>query len=170
MELAPTCSAGAGSTRAATRAPWRKRNVRVPRRRRPRGTGARSTSRLRTRPPAAPCSPSPGCAAPLGRSHADAGDGGGAGAGAAAAPARQPCGRRASIDAFTVARDGTPLPRAALGAKVEPVWAIEIFFGPFLNFLPCSMASRACMQNFKPWKWKLQEVYGCNWITQNWAA
>ena len=64
---------------------------------------------------------SPGSAAPLGRSHADAGDGDGAGAGAAAAPARQPCGRRASIDAFTVARDGTPLPRAALGAKVEPV-------------------------------------------------
>ena len=56
-----------------TRAPWRKRNVRVPRRRRPRGTGARSTSRLHTRPPAAPCSPSPGCAAPLGRSHADGG-------------------------------------------------------------------------------------------------
>ena len=104
-----------------TRAPWRKRNVRVPRRRRPCGTGARSTSRLHTRPPAAPCSPSPGCAAPLGRSHADAGDGGGAGAGAAAAPARQPCGRRASIDAFTVARDGTPLPRAALRAKVELV-------------------------------------------------
>ena len=131
-------------------APWRKRNDRVRRRRRPRGTGARSTSRLHTRPPAAPCSPSPGCAAPLGRSHADAGDGGGAGAGAAAAPARQPCGRRASIDAFTVARDGTPLPRAALGAKVEPVWAIEIFFGPFHNFPPCSMALQACMQIFKP--------------------
>ena len=103
------------------RAPWRKRNVRVPRRRRPRGTGARSTSRLRTRPPAAPCSPSPGCAAPLGAAMQMGCDGGGAGAGAAAAPAKQPCDRRASIDAFMVARDGTPLPRAALGADVEPV-------------------------------------------------
>ena len=150
MELAPTCSAGASSMRAATRVPWRKRNVRVPRRRRPRGTGARSTSRLHTRPPAAPCSPSPGCAAPLGRSHADAGDGGGAGAGAAVAPARQPCGRRASIDAFTVARDGTPLPRAALGAKVEPVRLRILFFGKILNFNPCSMVWPLHMQIFKP--------------------
>ena len=65
--------------------------------------------------------PPPAALRLLGAAMQMAGDGGGAGAGAAAAPARQPCGRRASIDAFTVARDGTPLPRAALGAKVEPV-------------------------------------------------
>ena len=64
-------------------------------------------------PPAAPAPP--GAAMQMGC------DGGGAGAGAAAAHAKQPCDRRASIDAFMVARDGTPLLRAALGADIEPV-------------------------------------------------
>ena len=47
-------------------APWRKRNDRVRLRRRPRGTGARSTPRLRTRPTAALCSPPPAAPVPLG--------------------------------------------------------------------------------------------------------
>ena len=102
-------------------APWRKRNDRVRRRRRPRGTGARSTSRLRTRPTAALCSPSPCCARAAGRSHADGVRRRAARAGAAASPAGQPCGRRASKDAFMVASDGTQLPSAALGAYIEPV-------------------------------------------------
>ena len=102
-------------------APWRKRNGRVRRRRCPRGTGARSTSRLRTRPTAALCSPSPCCARAAGRSHADGVRRHAARAGAAASPAGQPCGRRASKDAFMVASDGTPLPRAALWACVCPL-------------------------------------------------
>ena len=47
------------------------RDDQVRRRRRPRGTGARSTMRLRTWRPAALCSPSPGRACAAGRSHAD---------------------------------------------------------------------------------------------------
>ena len=64
-------------------------------------------------PPAAPAPP--GAAMQMGC------DGRRAGAGAAAAPAKQPCDRRASIDAFMAARNGTPLLRAALGADIEPV-------------------------------------------------
>ena len=68
-------------------APWRKRDDQVRRRRRPRGTGARSTMRLRTWRPAALCSPSPGRACAAGRSHADGVRRRAARAGAAAAPA-----------------------------------------------------------------------------------
>ena len=65
--------------------------------------------------------PRPAAPAPPGAAMQMGCDGDRAGAGAAAAPARRPHDRRASIDAFMVAYNGTPLPRAALGACVEPV-------------------------------------------------
>ena len=123
MELAPTCSAGAGSTRAATRAPWRKRNVRVPRRRRPRGTGARSTSRLRTRLRCAAGAAPPSTALRV-RSAAiqRRAEAGAAGACVSAAPAGVPRGRRAFKGAAKVAGKGTPLPGGALWAHFRK-WA-----------------------------------------------
>ena len=36
-------------------------------------------------------------------------------------PQGSPAAGEASLDAFMVARDGTPLPRAALGADIEPM-------------------------------------------------
>ena len=65
--------------------------------------------------------PRPAAPAPPGAAMQMGCDGDRAGAGAAAAPARRPHDRRASIDAFMVACNGTPLPRAALGACAEPV-------------------------------------------------
>ena len=58
-----------------------------------------------------------------------------------------------------VASDGTQLPRAALGAYKEPVWAIETFFGFLAQNHPIYAACKASMPIFSAKFQILGDVY-----------
>ena len=153
MKLSDLAWSCAGDERAAsTLAQVRPTRTSQATRRRPCGNGARSTSRLRTRRPAASAAP-PLTAHALISAAMQMGAGGGAvDAGVYAAPGWLPSGRRAfyrSSQAGDTSQWPKKGPNGLKWPQMGPDILKQIFSRHLLNFRLCTDACWACIQIFK---------------------